>query len=403
MWRGGVSYGFTCSCPSLFDGDLCQHRVFSCADDGSGNGAADCGAGASCHDIDTGFSCQCDVEGYVGSSVTNAAAQCTRSSCGADCGEAIQTTTLVFDAAVLSAVDTTDPAALAAVADAIEAQVAASQGAAAVVVVTKVLVQAIALAVAGFSEMSTNDQATVVTVVCGGACDGRSTCACVRVVTTADRRLRGLGEDSVEVSVTDTAVSGQDLPAVVEASDLTASMTSGFAEATFEDSDLALTAEDLGEPTVEPTVALEVTIVTNPDSVASDTAYAAPTTADLLQDVSTAVEETTGEAISVSDLQSAVTSVNCRGSFSACDVSCERVFTVDMRKEGAGAACEWEDQFSTAHGCSPGAGACPAAPAEPCRVCEDGRRLGMGRHLLFGRAFTGSTGTGHLPELPCCV
>lgn len=317
----------------------------------------------------------------------------------------MQTTTLVFDAAVLSAVDTTDTAALAAVADAIEAQVAASQGAAAVVVVTKVLVQAIALAVAGFSEMSTNDQATVVTVVCGGACDGRSTCACVRVATAAaDRRLRGLGEDSVEVSVTDTAVSGEDLPAVVEAADLTASMTSGFAGATFEDSDLALTAEDLGEPTVEPTVALNVTIVPDPHSVASDTAYAPPETADLLQDVSTAVEATTGEAISVSALQSAVTSVNCRGSFSACDVSCERVFAVDMRKEGAGTACEWEDQFSTAHGCSPGVGACPAeASAEPCRVCEDGRRLGMGRHLLFGRSFTGSTGTGNLPELPCCV
>ena len=115
--------------------------------------------------------------------------------CGATANsgeEEVQTTKIVLDAAVLSTIDTADASALAAVADAIEAQVAASQGEAAYVIVTKVLVQAVAMAVNGFSEMSKNDQKIVVKVVCDGVCDGRSTCVCVRLV--ADDVLRSRGQ-----------------------------------------------------------------------------------------------------------------------------------------------------------------------------------------------------------------
>ena len=145
---------------------------------------------------------------------------------------------------------------------------------------------------------------------------------------------------------------------------MSASVTSGFTEATFEDDEFAVTAEDLGEPTVEPAVTLKITIAPDPDAD-SDTAYEPPVITDLFEDVSVGIEAATGEAVSVSDLQSAVTNIDCRGSFSACNAACERVFRIDVQAEGAGAACEWEDQFVTARGCTSGEGACVVGSSLP--------------------------------------
>jgi len=286
----------------------------------------------------------------------------------------VQITNIVVDLSFLEgSVVLANSTELAAVADAIEKQVEASQEEDAVVIVTKVLVQKVSMVIAGFSGLNQVDQSTCVTVMCFGVCLGRDTCTCTRVAAArrmrgltqdiysveATRRMRGLSQDTLEVAATDKALTGMDLPLVVEVNDLTASITSSLAEVTLNDADWSfdpIEAENTFEP--ENMVALEIMIVADLD-VSVDSVQEPPAVADILQDMSAAIEEATGEEVSVSDLQSAVTSLDCRGSFSTCDVACKRVFSVDLPAEGDGAECNWNDDDTTEEGCAPGVDACP--------------------------------------------
>merc|ERR1712166_1279024 len=99
----------------------------------------------------------------------------------------------------------------------------------------------------------------------------------------ATRRMRGLSQDTLEVAATDKALTGMDLPLVVEVNDLTASITSSLAEVTLNDADWSfdpIEAENTFEP--ENMVALEIMIVADLD-VSVDSVQEPPAVEDIFR------------------------------------------------------------------------------------------------------------------------
>jgi len=253
--------------------------------------------------------------------------------------------------ALPAAINTTNAADIKDAAEAVLAQVAASAGADADVTVFVAAKEAVTVAVAGFSTMSTADKEATVDVIGTAACGGRTAPACTFTTpTAAARHLRSLGADDVDVTVVNIVAADAELPAPVAADALTSSMTAGFAAATFEGT--KPDADAVGAPTIAaPEVQFQVAVVAKAGKTIT------PPSVDEVMTQASAGFADAGVTVTDADLKALVTDSDCEFSFSTCSAACVRTYTVEAAAVGKGAACAHADDAEVA--CSAGTGDCP--------------------------------------------